>query len=76
MDAAASSYQANNPEDDDKVLLVLLPSRELREDLARDIIGNDVFLQQEILWLGRPPTGSALGMWDELLQDRLKEIQD
>ena len=57
------------------MLLVLLPSRELREDLARDIIGNHVFLQQEILWLGRPPTDSALGMWDELLQDRLKEIQ-
>ena len=73
--AATLSYQANSPEDDDKVLLVLLPSRELREDLARDIIGNDVFSQQEILWLGRPPTGSALGMWDELLQDRLKEIQ-
>ena len=73
--AATLSYQANSPEDDDKVLLVLLPSRELREDLARDIIGNDVFLQQEILWLGRPPTDSALGMWDELLQDRLKEIQ-
>ena len=53
--AATSSYKANSPADDDKVLLVLLPSRELREDLARDIIGNDVFLQQEILWLGRPP---------------------
>ena len=73
--AATSSYKANNPADVDKVLLVLLPSRELREDLARDIIGNDVFLQQEILWLGRPPAGSTLGMWDELLQDRLKEIQ-
>ena len=75
MYAATSGYKANSPQDDDNVLLVLLPSRELREDLARDIIGNDVFLQQEILWLGRPPTDSALGMWDELLQDRLKEIQ-
>ena len=72
--AAIQSYCRNNEMDLNKVVLILLPSRELREDLARGIVGN-VFKQEVVLWLGRPPKTPGLGMWDDLLQEGIRARQ-
>jgi hypothetical protein len=44
-----------NPEDNNKVIIVLVPSRELRHDLRQDVINTGVFQSEAMLWLGRPP---------------------
>jgi hypothetical protein len=70
--SVAQKYQKDNCLD--KVVLVLVPSRELRHDLCQDIIAANAFPPEAVLWLGRPPEGRD-GLWDELLEDRLKELQ-
>ena len=40
-----------------KVVLVLVPSRELRYDHCQDVPNTGVFDDTEVLWLGRPPLG-------------------
>ena len=52
---AATNY--TGLEHNSKVVLVLVPSRELREDLCQDVIKTGVFDDTEVLWLGRPPIG-------------------
>ena len=45
-----------------KVVLVLVPSRELKEDLCQDEINTDICDDTEVLWSGRPPPGRDVGI--------------
>ena len=58
-----------------KVVLVLVPNRELKEDLCQDVINAGNFHDTEVLWLGRPPPGRDDGLWDERLADSMRELQ-
>ena len=58
-----------------KVVLVLVPSRELREGLCQDVINTGVFDDTEVLWPGRPPLGRDDGIWDERLAESTRELQ-
>jgi hypothetical protein len=58
-----------------KVVLVLVPSWELREDLCQYVINTGVFDDTEALWLERPPLGRDDGMWDGRLADSMRELQ-
>jgi hypothetical protein len=58
---AAMNYK--RPEHKNKVVLVLVPSRELRSDLCQDVLNTGVFDDKEVLWLGRPPPGRTDGPW-------------
>jgi hypothetical protein len=51
--AATQSYCRSNEMDLSKVVLIILPSRELREDLVRDIVGN-VFQARRCPLVGPP----------------------
>ena len=47
---AAMNYKGL--EHKNKVVLVLVPSRELREDLCQDVINTGICDDTEVLWLG------------------------
>ena len=70
---AAMNYKGL--EHKNKVVLVLVPSRELREDLCQYVINTGIFDDTEVLWLGRPPLGRDDGIWDERLADSMRELQ-
>ena len=57
-----------------KVVLVLVPNRELRHDICQDVASN-VLKTENLLWLGRPPPGRPDGLWDDILDARLKDMQ-
>ena len=50
----------------DSCVVVLFPSRELREDLVQEALAQAAIPQEKLMWLGRPsrPT-STLPMWDQ-----------
>ena len=56
------------------MVLVLVPNRELRHDICQDVASN-VLKTENLLWLGRPPPGRPDGLWDDILDARLKEMQ-
>jgi hypothetical protein len=56
------------------VVLVLVPNRELRHDICQDVASN-VLKTENLLWLGRPPPGRPDGLWDDILDARLKDMQ-
>ena len=58
-----------------KAVLVLVPSREVREDLCQDVINTGIFDDTEVLWLGRPPLGRDDGMWADRLAVSMRELQ-
>ncbi len=58
-----------------KVVLVLVPSRELKEDLCQYVINTGVFDDTEVLWLGRPPPGRDDGIWNDRLAVSMREPQ-
>ena len=70
---AAMNYK--RPEHKNKVVLVLVPSRELRYDLCQDVLNTGVFDDTEVLWLGRPPPGRTDGLWEDRLADSMRELQ-
>jgi hypothetical protein len=57
------------------VVLVLVPNRELRHDICQDLVTCKVLSSDNLLWLGRPPPGRPDGLWDDILDARLKEMQ-
>ena len=61
-------------DDTTKVVLVLAPNRELRHDICQDLASN-VLNNENLLWLGRPPPRRPDGVWDDILDARLKELQ-
>ena len=63
------------PEHKNQVVLVLVPNRELKEDLCQDVINTGIFNDMEVIWLGRPPPGRDDGLWDERLADSMSELQ-
>ena len=69
---AAMHYK--RPEHKNKVVLVLVPSRELRYDLCQDVLNTGVFDDTEVLWLGRPPLGRTDGLWEDRLADSMREL--
>ena len=58
---AAMNYKGQGH---NEVVLVLVPSRELRYDLCQDVLNTGVFDDTEVLWLGRPPPGRTYGIWE------------
>ena len=58
-----------------KVVLVLVPSRELRYDHCQDVPNTGVFDDTEVLWLGRPPPGRTNGLWEDRLADSMRELK-
>ena len=58
-------------------VVLLLPSRELREDLVRELLLSLAKSNNEaVLWLGRPPSGlNRLGTPDTILTDRIRNLQ-
>jgi len=56
-------------------VLILVPNRELRHDICQDLL-SCVLRDEQLLWLGRPPPGRSDGLWDDILEQRLKEKQD
>ena len=67
---AAMAYK--RPEHKHKVVLVLVPGRELRYDLCQDVLNTGVFDDKEVLWLGRPPLGRTQGLWEDRLVDSMR----
>ena len=58
-----------------EAIVVLLPSRELREDMVKDVLSIPGFPQENLLWMGRPPSSGGVGLWDDLLAATVKEMQ-
>ena len=63
------------PEHKNKVMLVLVPSRELSHDLCQNVINTGSFGEAAVLWLGRPPLGRTDGLWDEHVADSIRHLQ-
>ena len=58
----------------DSCVVVLYPTRELREDLAREALAQSLLQQDQLMWLGRPAREtSTLPMWDEHAERLIKE---
>ena len=70
---AAMNYKGQGH--NNKVVLVLVPSRELKYDLCQDVLNTGVFDDTEVLWLGRPPPGRTDGIWEDCLADSMRELQ-
>ena len=66
---------AKRPECRDNVVAVMVPTRELREDLLQELLGHPhIFPPESMLWLGRPPTSQPKGTtWDEVLAQELEK---
>ena len=69
---AAMNYKGQKHKN--KVVLVLVPSRELRYDLCQDVLNTGVFDDTEVLWLGRPPPGRTDGVLEDRLADPMREL--
>ena len=52
-----------------------MPNRELRHDICQDLVTCGVLSSDNLLWLGRPPPGRPDGLWDDIVDARLKEMQ-
>ena len=63
------------PEHKNKVMLVLVPGRELSHDLCQYAINTGSFGEAAVLWLRRPPLGRTAGLWDECVADSIRHIQ-
>ena len=50
---AAMNYKGL--EHKNKVVFVLVPSRELRDDFCQDVLNTGVVDDTAVIWLGRPP---------------------
>jgi hypothetical protein len=74
LDCVVSALISAEPVDVSKLVLILAPNRELRHDICQDLL-SCVLQSEQLLWLGRPPPGRNDGLWDDILEDRIKEKQ-
>jgi hypothetical protein len=63
-----------NCADSDKAVLLLLPSRELREDIILELKGSRLFDPSELMWFGRPASQCRLPQWEDHISCLLEEL--
>ena len=55
-------------------MTVLLPNRELREDLMQETLALAAIRPEQLMWSGRPASkNSKMTMWDEQVEEKLAE---
>ena len=66
---------AQRPGCSDNGVAVMVPARELRENLLQELLGHPrIFPPESMLWLGRPPTSTPTSIaWDEVLARELEK---
>ena len=74
LDCVVSALISAEPADVSNMVLILVPNRELRHDICQDLLAC-VLQREQLLWLGRPPPGRSDGLWDDILEERIKEKQ-